>query len=102
MGDFTPVKKMMTERMYALYCAEKHSSEGICEGCSAGFQKAYKHLDACRFKDKGWPCPTCPECCFRGSDFEELMAVMGFFQKWLEEHPEQAEAMQPSVPLQMP
>ncbi len=98
MEDFTPIKKMMTEKMVRLYCSENHGGQDLCDSCRKDLEMSFRHLDACKFKDKGWPCPTCPECCFRGKDGETLMRIMGFAQKWMEEHPEQAEAMKPPVP----
>lgn len=98
MDDFTPVKKMMTERMYTLYCAENHGGGSLCGACESSLRKAYRHLDACKFKDKGWPCPTCPECCFKGADFEELMTIMGFAEQWMKDNPERAAEMQPPTP----
>lgn len=65
---FTRIKKTMTKRMYKLYYKENRESAQTGGSYEADIAKAYKHLDACRFKDKGWPCPNCPECCFRGKD----------------------------------
>ena len=93
---FTKIKKSMTKKMYDLYYKENKEISQTKEEYEAGLAKSYRHLDACRFKDKGWPCPTCPECCFRGKDYDEMMAVMNFAQKWMDEHPDKAKFMKPS------
>jgi len=90
---FTKIKKTMTKKMYDLYYSENKEVSQNSEEHAANLAKAYKHLDACKFKDKGWPCPTCPDCCFRGKDYDDMMAVMNFAEKWVEENPEKAKAM---------
>ena len=90
---FTKVKKTMTKRMYELYYKENADAPQAMGEYEAVLGKAYKHLDACRFIDKGWPCPTCPSCCFRGKDYDDMMQVMNFAQKWAEEHPDQAKKL---------
>lgn len=59
---FTKIKKTMTKKMYDLYYSENEEVSQNSEEHAANLAKAYKHLDACKFKDKGWPCPTCPDC----------------------------------------
>lgn len=98
MEDYTSVKKMMTEKIQRLYCSENHHSADLCDECKKDLEMSFRHLDACKFEDKGWPCPTCPECCFRGKDGETLMRVMGFAQKWMEENPDKADMMRPPAP----
>ena len=92
---FTKIKKTMTKRMYRLYYTEHKDAAGAKEAYEAGLSKAYKHLDACKFKEKGWPCPTCPECCFRGKDHDDMMTVMNYAEKWASEHPEKAGFLRP-------
>ena len=79
--------------MYDLYYNENKEVSQSREEYESNLSKAYKHLDACKFKDKGWPCPTCPDCCFHGKDYDDMMAVMSFAEKWIEENPEKAKAM---------
>ena len=61
----------------------------------ANLLRAYRHLDACRFKNKGWPCPTCPSCCFCGKDYETMTEVMDFAREWMKENPDKARFMKP-------
>lgn len=99
MNDYTPIKKMMTEKMVHLYCQDHHD-DALCASCQDDLAMMFKHLDACRFKDKGWPCPTCPDRCFTGKDLETMMTVMGYAQEWMKKHPDQAESMMPPTPGQ--
>lgn len=92
---FTMVKKSMTRKMYKLYYTENEEALQKQEEYEKGLAKVYKHLDACKFKEKGWPCPTCPECCFHGKDHDDMMTVMNYVQKWMEEHPDRAKYMKP-------
>jgi hypothetical protein len=102
LDNFTPVKKMMTEKMIRLYCSECHGSPEPCDECKESLDRSFRHLDACRFKDKGWPCVSCQECCFKGKDYDDLMKLMTFAQKWMEENPDKAEQMRPPVPPNAP
>ena len=67
---YTRIKKHMTKKMYHLYYRENREASQSKEEYEANLLRAYRHLDACRFKNKGWPCPTCPSCCFCGKDYE--------------------------------
>lgn len=95
MDDFTPVKKMMTERMVRLYCSDHHGGEVLCDNCQQELDTMFKHLDACKFKDKGWPCPTCPDSCFHGRDLEAMMRVMSYVQEWMDRNSDKAASMMP-------
>lgn len=97
MDDFTQIKKEMTSRMVELYCRCTHGGEALCDDCRADLDMTMRHLDTCRFKDKGWPCPTCPECCFQGKDRDTMMRVIGFAEQWVQDHPEMAASMRPPV-----
>lgn len=93
---FTRIKKTMTKKMYVLYY-ENHKDEMTKQEFENKLERSYRHLDACKFKDKGWPCPTCPECCFKGKDYDNMMTVMNYAQQWAEENPKQAWKMKPPV-----
>lgn len=97
MEDYTPVKKMMTEKIQTLYCRGNHGSDQLCGQCRSDLDRAIKHLEACRFKEKGWPCLTCPECCFKGEDFTKLSIVMGFVQDWMDRNPDLAQDFRPRI-----
>ena len=75
---YTRIKKHMTKKMYHLYYRENREASQSKEEYEANLLRAYRHLDACRFKNKGWPCPTCPSCCFCGKDYETMTEVMDF------------------------
>ena len=62
--------------MYHLYYRENREVSQYKEEYEANLLRAYRHLDVCRFKNKGWPCPTCPNCCFCGKDYETMTEVM--------------------------
>ena len=94
-ADYTPVKKMMTEKMVRLYCSDHHRTEDLCDDCKADLERMFKHLDVCKFKDKGWPCPTCPDSCFNGKDKETMMRVMSYAQEWMAKNPDKAAMMMP-------
>lgn len=64
MVDYTSIKKQMSYHMVQLYCLDYHHSSQLCPKCRKVLDGFYYHLDRCRFKEKGWPCPTCPECCY--------------------------------------
>ena len=81
--------------MYKLYYTENREAAQSKEEFEKNLAKAYKHLDACKFKEKGWPCPTCPECCFRGRDHDDMMKVMDFAEKWAQENPKKAGVLKP-------
>ena len=81
---YTRIKKHMTKKMYHLYYRENREASQSKEEYEANLLRAYRHLDACRFKNKGWPCPTCPSCCFckcrlsaacssRNSDYQDIV-----------------------------
>ena len=57
---FTKIKKTMTKRMYRLYYTEHKDAAGAKEAYEAGLSKAYKHLDACKFKERAGPAPPVP------------------------------------------
>ena len=90
---YTKVKKTMTKKMYQLYYRENKEILQSQDEYEANLLKTYRHLDACRFKNKGWPCPTCPKCCFHGKDYETMMEVMDFAQQWMKENPDKARFM---------
>ena len=94
---FTRIKKMMTKKMYKLYYDDHPEEFASKAEYEKKLDRAYRHLDACKFKDKGWPCPTCPECCFKGQDYEDMMTVMNYAEQWAAEHPDQAKKMRPPV-----
>ena len=101
MNDFTAIKKMMTERIMRVYCQGHHNSSAVtgelCADCCLDLKRIYGHLDACHFKEKGWPCPTCPGMCYQGDDKELLMRVMSYAQEWMEEHPDEEDYLVPPV-----
>ncbi len=86
MTDFTPFKKEMTYRMALAYCKGEHGCDDLCEECLNRLMSAMKHLDNCRFKEEGRPCPSCPDCCFHGSDLENMLKTVTYESK----HPELA------------
>lgn len=92
---YTKVKKTMTKKMYDLYYNENKEVSQKREEYEANLLKTYRHLEACKYKNKGWPCPTCPNCCFRGKDYEDMMNVMKFAEKWMSENPQKARFMKP-------
>ncbi len=79
--------------MVRLYCADHHGTDDLCESCKEDLERMYKHLDACKFKDKGWPCPTCPDSCFNGKDLEAMMRVTSYTQEWMKKNPDKASSM---------
>ena len=95
MDDYTSVKKMMTEKMVRLYCENHHSASDLCDDCRSDLEAMFRHLDACKFKDKGWPCPTCPDSCFHGDDLAKMTRVMTYVQEWMEQNPDKAASMMP-------
>ena len=95
----TRIKKHMTKKMYHLYYRENREVSQSKEEYEANVLRAYRHLDACRFKNKGWPCPTCPSCCFRGKDYETMTEVMDFVREWMKENPDKARFMKPPKSL---
>ena len=92
---YTRIKKHMTKKMYYLYYRENREASQSKEEYEANLLRAYRHLDACRFKNKGWPCPTCPSCCFCGKDYETMTEVMDFAREWMKENPDKARFMKP-------
>ena len=92
---YTRIKKHMTKKMYHLYYRENREASQSKEEYEANLLRAYRHLDACRFKNKGWPCPTCPSCCFCGKDYETMTEVMDFAREWMKENPDKARFMKP-------
>ena len=50
--------------MYHLYDRENREVSQYKEEYEANLLRAYRRLDVCRFKNKGWPCPTMPELLF--------------------------------------
>lgn len=78
---FTIVKKSMTKKLYTIYYRENKEVAQQKKEYEENLLQAYKHLDACKFKNKGWPCPTCPDCCFHGKDYENMMNVVKFAEK---------------------
>ena len=78
---------------------EKEGFKPFKEEYEANLLRAYRHLDACRFKNKGWPCPTCPSCCFCGKDYETMTEVMDFVREWIKENPDKARLMKPPKSL---
>ncbi|MBE6521237.1 MAG: nitrous oxide-stimulated promoter [Thermoplasmata archaeon] len=93
--DYTPVKKEMTRRMVDLYCRDMHGTDGICPACYKRMMDTYKRLDACKFKDKGWPCDTCPGMCYSGDSLDFMQDVMEHAKRWMAAHPEEAAKMMP-------
>ena len=85
--------------MYYLYYRENREVSQSKEEYETNLLRAYRHLDACRLKNKGWPCPKCPNCCFRGKDYETMTEVMDFAQKWMNENPDKARFMKPPKAL---
>ena len=67
----------------------------MCGECAARRDVFFAHLDACIYKDKGWPCMTCPKCCFEGADKDAMMAVSAHMQEWMAAHPEEATKFAP-------
>ena len=96
---YTRIKKHMTKKMYHLYYRENREVSQYKEEYEANLLRAYRHLDACRFKNKGWPCPTCTNCCFRGEDYETKIEVMNFVQECIKENPDKARLMKPPKSL---
>lgn len=96
---FTIIKKRMTRKMYKLYYTENKEAALTREEYEVRLHRTYKHLDACRFKEKGWPCPKCPNCCFHGKEYEDMMAVMNYVEQWMAENPEKAKHMKPPVSI---
>ena len=94
---YTRIKKHMTKKMYHLYYRENREASQSKEEYEANLLRAYRHLDACRFKNKGWPCPTCPSCCFCGNDYETMTEVMDFAREWMKENPDKARFMKPPI-----
>ncbi len=76
--DYTPMKKEMSLRIIRFYCRENHGGDGLCEECERVYQTTVRHLEACRFKELGRPCPACPECCFTGEDRERMIRMVEF------------------------
>ncbi len=95
MTDYTSVKKMMTEKMVEMYCRDLYGGDSLCGECAAMRDVFFAHLDACIYKDKGWPCMTCPKCCFEGADKDAMMAVSAHMQEWMAAHPEEATKFAP-------
>ncbi len=95
MTDYTPVKKMMTEKMINLYCSDVHGKAYLCPECTQMRDRSFYLLDRCIHKEEGWPCDTCPDCCFVNEDREMLDRLMDHTKKWMAEHPEQASSMAP-------
>lgn len=93
---FTRIKKTMTKKMYVLYY-ENHKNAMTEHEFQTNLERSFRHLDACKYKDKGWPCPTCPECCFKGKDYDEMMTVMNYAEQWANENPKQAWKIKPPV-----
>ena len=74
---YTRIKKHMTKKMYHLYYRENREASQSKEEYEANLLREYRHLDACRFKNKGWPCPTCPTImahCVHSTD-EEIQMI---------------------------
>ncbi len=93
MTDYTPVKKMMTEKMIRLYCSDLHGKAELCPECQDMLDRSFTLLDHCNHKEEGWPCDTCPDCCFKGKNREMLDKIGAHTKQWMAEHPEQAAAM---------
>ena len=66
----------MTKKMYHLYYRENRKGSQPEEEYEANLLRAYRHLDACRLKKRGWQCPICLNCCFYGKDYETMTEVM--------------------------
>jgi AcrR family transcriptional regulator len=73
--DYTPYKKEMTYRMISAYCRDMHGTPSgeLCPGCKEILDRSVAHLDACRFKEEGRPCPSCPDCCMSKEDYAAMV-----------------------------
>ena len=93
-AGFEFMQKMGIE-YYCFHDVDLVTEAETIEEYEANLLRAYRHLDACRFKNKGWPCPTCPSCCFCGKDYETMTEVMDFAREWMKENPDKARFMKP-------
>ena len=61
--------------MLSAYCRDMHGtlSGELCPDCKAIPDRSVAHLDACRFKEEGRPCPSCPDCCMTKEDYATMM-----------------------------
>lgn len=64
--------------MIVMYCNEKHSSHGLCGGCSLLVDYACQCLEKCPFQENKTTCAKCPVHCYKPAMRERIKAVMRY------------------------
>lgn len=86
--QITKIKCGMTDLMARVYCHDVHGTEygKLCGECQKFRDTGVRHVKACRFAAENRPCPTCPDCCFKGDSHKMLIDCATHFQQHAQEH----------------